>query len=216
MDSAPPEPFSSAWLDARDTWGASPSPVASRLVNAGACLEPLEPALHLSGRWAELQRALNVDGGALLTLVTASTVRQPRALSLHRRRTGGYFLRVMAAPLGESPPPVREGPLDPVTARLILALWPSLGSRIQMVDSTEFTFDGRAYYFAGGSMTGYTMNPRDGSILAGAVSALDRLAALVEDPVGEVPTDRHLIQQDLRDVLARSLANEPCARVANN
>jgi hypothetical protein len=82
-----------------------------------------------------------------------------------------------------------------------------------MVDSREVTLDGRAYYFSAGSTTGYAANPREGSILNRAVLALERLARRVEEPAHEHPTDRHFIRDELREVLARTSAEEPCARV---
>jgi len=172
----------------------------------------LESVYGLSADWADLQRTLNLDHGALLILVTAPAFGRPHALSLRRRPTGDYVLRVTRAAPDEFSPQVREGVIDLLTARLLLKLWAAITSRVQMVESEAGTFDGKAYYFSAGRVTGYTANPRGGSILDRTIFALGWLAKLVEDPTREDPTDRRFIREELREAAARTAAREPCVR----
>jgi hypothetical protein len=191
---------------------APPRPLP-RLVNTGACLEPLEPVYQLSSDRADVRRTLNLDNGALLILVAAPAFGQSRALSVHRRPNGVYFLRVMHLPPDElSPPPFHERAIDFKTARLLLELWTGLASRVQMVESEDGSFDGKAYYFSTGRVTGYAANPREGSVLDRTIFALDWLSRLVEEPTHEDPTDRDFIREELRDALTRTQAKEPCVR----
>ena len=156
------------------------------------------------------RRDLNLDRGALLVLVTEPAFRQPYALSLRRRRSGVYFLRVTRLSGNEWESRTSERTVDFETARLVLDLWTALASRVQMVNSEGASFDGKAYFFAVGPVTGYAANPRHGSVLDHTVFALDRLTARVETPGLEDPSDRHVIHEELGDALARTRAKEAC------
>jgi len=190
----------------------NPKEAHSWLVNTGACLEPLEPIYQLSDDWTNVRRALNVDGDALVVLVTAPAVRQPHALSLHRRSSGVYFLKVTRLSPSEPLARTRERAIDPKTAKLLLKLWTALTSRIQLVESEEASFDGEAYFFSTGRITGYTANPRRGSVLQRTIFAMDWLTELVEEPTREEASDRNVIQEELRQALARTIADETCTR----
>jgi hypothetical protein len=191
----------------------SKPPVArSWLVNSGACLEPLEPVYQLTDSWTDVRRGLNLDDDALVVLVTAPAFRQPHAVSLHRRPAGAYFLKVTRLGPGELRTRIRERTLDPKTAKLLLKLWKALASRVQLIESDEVSFDGKAYFFSTGRVTAYAANPRRGSVLGRAIFAVDWLTDLVEEPASEDPSDWKVIQEEIREALARTVAMEPCVR----
>lgn len=192
----------------------SPEPSLPRswLLNAGACLEPLETTYGLGDHFAEVQRTLNLDSDALLSLVTAPAFRHPHALSLHRRPAGFYVLRVTRVTSDEMSPRVRERTIDSTTAKLLQKLLAALAARVQMVEADTGSLDGKAYYFSSGRVTGYAANPRGGSVLDHTIFAMDWLTRLVEEPNREDPMDRHFIREELQEALARTVAMEPCGR----
>jgi hypothetical protein len=206
----PAEPFSSAWLEAPDTWGA---PMRSRVINAGACLEPLEPINGLGEHFVEVRSGLNLTDDALLSLVTAPSFGPLRALSLHRRPSGAYVLRVTRFMSKEPSSSVHERTIESGTAGMLLKLWAALAARLQTVESDVSSMDGTAYYFTSGRITGYAANPAGGSILDRSVSAMDRLSGLVEAPERADQSDRDFVQGELQEALAGTTARQPCTRV---
>jgi hypothetical protein len=186
----------------------------SSRINAGACLEPLEPVYLLGADWTALRRGFNLEQDALVILAIVPAF-QPHALSLHRDPGGAYFLRVTHLNSGGLAPSVRDGTIDSRTARVLLDLWSALISRVQMLESDDGSFDGKAYYFSAGQVTGYAANPHNDSVLDRTIFALNWLGRLVEEHGREDPTDRQFIREELEEALARTRAREPCVRVVS-
>lgn len=182
---------------------------------SGDCLEPYDPAFS---EYESVHQSLGFPPpDALAVMVfTPLFAEEPRVLSLHRRETGGFFVRVMRMTAAPEQRTRYERELDGSTARVFERLWSALLAGTRVDDGSR---DGgcclgpgcASFELMHGRRVGVSgLVRRSGSNLHLATDAASALARITEHPAADAEKEIALIRRKMQLTLDRVLRNDSC------